>query len=667
MSRIGVFICHCGENISATVDVEKVAEVSGKLDGVVFSTDYKYMCSDPGQSLIKQAIKEKELTGVVVGACSPRMHEPTFRKACAEAGLNPYMCEMANLREHCSWVHEKSEATTQKAIDIVRTLVEKVKRNEPLFPIKVPITKTALVIGGGIAGIQASLDIANAGHKVVLVEKEPSIGGHMSQLSETFPTLDCSQCILTPRMVEVAQHPNITLMTYAELEKLDGFIGNFKATIRKKAKSIDEKLCTGCGLCTTKCPTKKIPSEFNAGLGLRTAIYVPFPQAVPNKPVIDKENCQYYQKGKCKVCEKVCPTGAIRFDQEDELVELEVGAVVAATGFNVMQPSGFPEYGYGKYKDVITGLQFERLASASGPTLGEIRRPSDGKIPEKIVFIACAGSRDPAKGIPYCSKICCMYTAKHAMLYQHKVHGGKSYIFYMDIRAGGKNYEEFTRRAIVEDEVNYVRGRVSKIYEENGKLIVKGVDTLLNAKPVEIEADMVVLASAAVANPGSEELAQRMHISYDAYNFFAEAHPKLKPVETNTAGIFLAGACQAPKDIPETVSQASGAAAKVAILFSQDELSREPVVAVVNRSAPPLYSTCVGCFMCATACPYQAIGEELITDRKGNVIKKVAKVNPGLCQGCGTCVAFCRSKSIDIQGYSNEQMYAEVMALLNGE
>jgi heterodisulfide reductase subunit A len=466
-------------------------------------------------------------------------------------------------------------------------------------------------------------------------------------------------------MVEVAQHPNITLMTYSELEKLEGFIGNFKATIRKKAKSIDEKLCTGCGQCCTKCPTKKIPSEFNTGLGNRTAIYVPFPQAVPNKPVIDKNNCLYYKNGKCKICEKVCPTGAIRFDQEDELVEIEVGAVVVATGFNVMEPSEFSEYGYGKYKDVITGLQFERLASASGPTLGEIRRPSDGKIPEKIVFVACAGSRDPAKGKPYCSKICCMYTAKHAMLYQHKVHHGKSFVFYMDIRAAGKNYDEFTRRAIVEDEVNYIRGRVSKVYEENGKLIVKGVDTLLNAKPIEIEADMVVLATAAVANPGAEELAQKMHISYDAYNFFSEAHPKLKPVETNTAGIFLAGACQAAKDIPETVSQASGAAVKVAILFSQNELSREPVVAVVNRSAPPLYSTCVGCFMCASACPYQAISEELITNRKGEVIKRVAKVNPGLCQGCGTCVAFCRSKSIDIDGYTNEQMYSEVMALLN--
>jgi heterodisulfide reductase subunit A len=665
MSKIGVFICHCGENISATVDVVRVAEAAGKLEGVEFSTDYKYMCSDPGQTLIKQMIKEKGLTGVVVAACSPRMHEPTFRKACSSAGLNPYMCEMSNLREHCSWVHDKSEATTQKAIDLVRTLVEKVKHNKPLYSIKVPVTKTALVIGGGIAGIQASLDIANAGHQVVLVEKDPSIGGHMSQLSETFPTLDCSQCILTPRMVEVAQHPNIKLLTYAELEKLEGFIGNFKATIRKKSKSIDEDICNGCGHCTTKCPNKKIPSEFNTGLGLRTAIYVPFPQAVPNKPVIDKENCSYYQKGKCKVCEKVCPTGAIRFDQEDELVELEVGAVVVATGFNVMESSEFSEYGYGKYKDVITGLQFERLASASGPTLGEIRRPSDGKIPQKIVFVACAGSRDPAKGKPYCSKICCMYTAKHAMLYQHKVHHGESTIFYMDIRAAGKNYEEFVRRAIVEDEVKYIRGRVSKVYEENGKLIVKGVDTLLNAKPVEIEADMVVLATAAVANSGAEELAQKMHISYDSYNFFSEAHPKLKPVETNTAGIFLAGACQAPKDIPETVSQASGAAAKVAILFSQDELSREPVVAVVNRSAPPLYSTCVGCFMCATACPYQAIGEELITNRKGEVIKRVAKVNPGLCQGCGTCVAFCRSKSIDIDGYSNEQMYSEVMALLN--
>ncbi|MGE5317480.1 MAG: FAD-dependent oxidoreductase, partial [Chloroflexota bacterium] len=610
MARIGVFICHCGENISSTVDCTKVCEAAAKQKHVAFATEYKYMCSDPGQTLIKEAIKEHNLTGVVVSACSPRMHEPTFRKVTAESGLNPFLCEMANLREHCSWVHEKSEATTNKAIDIVRTMIEKVKHNGALQPIKVPVTKTALVIGGGIAGIQAALDIANCGHKVIMVEKSPSIGGHMSQLSETFPTLDCSQCILTPRMVEAYQHPNITLYTYAEVEALDGFIGNFNVKIRKKAKSLDEKLCTGCGLCTTKCPQKKIPSEFEEKLGFRTAIYVPFPQAVPNRPVIDKENCTYYIKGKCKVCEVVCPTKAIRFDQEDEIIEIPVGAIVIATGFNIKRADFFPEYGYGKYKDVIDGLQFERLASASGPTKGEILRPSDGQKPKNIVFVACAGSRDPAKGIAYCSKICCMYTAKHAMLYKHKVHDGQAHVFYMDIRSAGKNYDEFVRRAIEEDHVNYIRGRVSTIYERNGKLIVKGADTLLGAQPVEIEADMVVLATAGIANPGAEELAQRLHVSYDSHKFFAEAHPKLKPVETNTAGIFLAGACQNPKDIPDSVSQASGAAAKVAALFSRDELTREPMVAEVNRMGPPMFSTCVGCFLCQSVCPYQAIERE---------------------------------------------------------
>ena len=664
MARIGVFVCHCGENISATVDCGKVAEVSAKIPGVAYSVDYKYMCSDPGQNLIKDAIKEKGLTGVVVAACSPRMHEPTFRRACAEAGLNPFLCEMANVREHVSWVHEKGEATTKKAIDVVRSLVAKVRFNEPLYPIKVPVTKTALVIGGGVAGIQAALDIANTGHKVIMVEREPSIGGHMSQLSETFPTLDCSQCILTPRMVEVAQHENITLYTYAEVESLDGFIGNFKVKIRKKSKSLDEKACTGCGLCTTKCPQKKIPSEFEEGLGFRPAIYVPFPQAVPNKPVIDRINCTYYKTGKCKICEKVCPTNAIRFDQEDEIVEAEVGAIVLATGFDIKRTDFFPEYGYNRHKDIIDGLQFERLASASGPTGGEIRRPSDGTIPKKVVFVACAGSRDEAKGIEYCSKICCMYTAKHAMLYKHKVHDGTPYVFYMDIRAGGKMYEEFVRRAIEDDGAKYIRGRVSKIYERDGKLIVMGADTLMGGQPVEIEADLVVLATASVANPGAEELAQKIHVSYDGHKFFSEAHPKLRPVETNTAGIFLAGACQAPKDIPESVAQASGAASKVSALFSQDELKRDPVIAVVHRTAAPVYSTCTGCLLCEKVCPYGAIGKEEIRSRDGNLIKTLALINPGLCQGCGTCVALCKSKSIDIHGYTNEQIYEEVDALL---
>ncbi len=665
MARIGVFICHCGENISATVDCSEVSLKAADLPGVALSTDYKYMCSDPGQTKIKEAIVEHKLTGVVVAACSPRMHEPTFRKACQEAGLNPYLCEMANIREHCSWVHEKGDATTQKAYDLVRTLVEKVKNNHPLETIKVPVNKKAIVIGGGVAGIQAALDIANGGHQVIMIERDPSIGGHMSQLSETFPTLDCSQCILTPRMVEVAQHPNITLHTYSELESMDGFIGNFNVRIRKKAKSVNEKLCTGCGLCITKCPTKKISNEFEQGLTTRTAIYVPFPQAVPNKPVIDRVNCRFFQTGKCKVCQKLCPTGAIDFEQEDEIIEEKAGAIVLATGFEIKKTDFFPEYGYGKYKDVIDGLQFERLASASGPTQGAIRRPSDGKVPEKVVFLACAGSRDPAKGIPYCSKICCMYTAKHAMLYKHKVHHGTPYVFYMDIRAAGKNYDEFTRRAIEDDGAKYIRGRVSSIYEKNGKLIVCGADTLLGGRPVEIEADMVVLATAAVSSVGSESLAQKLHVSYDSYKFFAEAHPKLKPVETNTAGIFLAGACQSPKDIPESVSAASGAAAKVLGLFSNNELSREPIVAKINRMPPPMFSTCMGCGMCQEICPYQAIDQENIKNRNGEVVRTIAKINPGLCQGCGTCVAFCKSKSIDLEGYSNKQVFSEVLALLN--
>jgi len=663
MSRVGVFVCHCGENIGATVDCAQVAKAAAGFPGVVEAVDYKYMCSDPGQNLLKEAVKTKRLDGVVVAACSPRMHEPTFRRATEEAGLNPFLCEMANLREHCSWVHLKADSTTAKAIDLVRLQVEKVKRNRPLHPIRVPVTRRALVLGGGIAGIQAALDIANAGHEVILVEKSPSIGGHMSQLSETFPTLDCSQCILTPRMVEVARHPKVTLYTWSELEKLEGFVGNFKATIRKKARKIDESICNGCGVCQQKCPVKKIPDEFNEGLSFRKAIYVPFPQAVPNKPVVDVANCTYYKTGKCKACEKYCDQKAIRLDQQDELVVHEVGAVVIATGFKTMPTERFPEYGYGVFPDVIDGLKFERLASASGPTGGAMKRPSDGKVPQTVVFIACAGSRDAQKGVPYCSKICCMYTAKHAMLYRHKVHGGRAVVFYMDVRAAGKSYDEFVRRAVEEDGVEYVRGRVSRVYQEDGRLVVKGADTLLGGEPVEIRADMVVLATAVQAHADAEPLAQKLHVSYDAYRFFAEAHPKLRPVETNTAGIFLAGACQAPRDIPESVAQASGAAVKVCGLFSQPELLREPVVAVVDRQPPPVFSHCTGCFLCQGACPYQAIEQEEIRSRKGELLKTVARVNPGLCQGCGTCVATCRTKTIDLQGYTNEQVFAEVMSL----
>ena len=664
--RIGVFICHCGENIGRTVDCAAVAEACGRFPGVAYSIDNKYMCSDPGQNVVKNAIKEKKLDAVVVGSCSPHMHEKTFRKACADAGVNPYLFEMANLREHCSWVHEDRVEATKKAIELTRIAVEKVKRNDPLSPIRVPVTKRSLVIGGGISGIQAALDIANAGFEVVLVEKEPSIGGHMSQLSETFPTLDCSQCILTPRMVEVYQHPKIKLLTYSEVENVEGFIGNFKVTVRKKARSIDETKCNGCGNCQQKCPIKKKAyNEFEENLAFRPAIYVPFPQAVPNIPVIDRSVCTYYQTGKCQMCVKVCGREAIMFEQEDTFVTEDVGSIIVATGYKLYtidkKPEesaikGYGEYGYGKYKDVIDGLQFERIASASGPTSGEILRPSDKTVPKKIVFIQCVGSRDEAKGFSYCSKICCMYTAKHAMLYKHKVHEGESYVFYMDIRAGGKGYDEFVRRAIEEDHVKYIRGRVSRIYEENGKYIVKGEDTLSNM-PVTIDADMVVLATAMIAQPNAAKLAQTIGMSYDKYGFYNEAHPKLRPVEVSTAGVFLAGACQSPKDIPESVSMASAAASKSLVLFGSDFLEREPTIAKVNESI------CAGCFYCQKVCAYNAVERKEVKDRNGNVVKVIAYVNSGLCQGCGTCNAVCPSKSVELIGFNDAQIYAEINAL----
>ena len=665
MARIGVFICWCGENIARSVDVERVAAEAANLPGVVCSTAYKYMCSDPGQSLIRRQIASERLTGVVIASCSPHMHLRTFRKTAQREGLNPYLVEMANIREHCSWVHPDRELATRKASELVRMAVAKVRFDHALAPISIPVTRRALVVGGGVAGIQAALDIADAGYEVVLVEREPSVGGKMAGLSETFPTLDCSQCILTPRMVDVGQHPRITLHTYSEVEGVEGYVGNFKVTVRKKARFIDVDRCTGCGQCWNACPSKKNPSAFDYGMGNRTAIYIPFPQAVPARPVIDKNACLYLTKGKCGVCAKRCQAEAVRFDDEDRIVTEEVGAVVLATGYKLYQigkdqsnerVSGYGEYGYGRYADVIDSLQFERLVSASGPTGGELRRPSDSQVPKTVVFLSCVGSRDNAKGISYCSKICCMYTAKHTMLYKHKVHDGQAHVFYMDIRAGGKNYDEFVRRAIEQDGAHYHRGRVSKITEENGQLIVRGVDTLAG-EPLTIRADMVVLASAMQPADRVEELAQKFNVGYDESGFLSESHPKLRPVETNAAGVFVCGACQGPKDIPESVAQATAAAGKVLIMFSSEQLTREPEVAMVHES------TCAACFACVRTCPYHAIERAEIRNRQGALIKRTARVNPGLCMGCGTCVAVCPSKSADLEGFTEQQVYAMVESL----
>ncbi|MEN6301190.1 MAG: CoB--CoM heterodisulfide reductase iron-sulfur subunit A family protein [Armatimonadia bacterium] len=659
MPRTGVFICHCGSNIAKTVDVAAVAEAVRSMPGVVHSEDYQYMCSSPGQERVREAIRKHKLDSVVVASCSPRLHEPTFRRCVAEEGLNPYLMEMANIREHCSWVHKDKEIGTPKAIDLVKAAIVKVQRNMPLYSTELPITRRALVIGGGIAGIQAALDIADAGHEVILVEKTPSIGGRMSQFDKTFPTLDCSACILTPKMVEIAQHPNIKLMTWSEVEKVEGFVGNFEVTIRQKARYVDLDACIGCGMCMEKCPARKIPSEFQAELGNRTAIYTPFPQAVPNVPVIDKENCIMLTKGKCGACAKVCPKQCINYEDEDKLVVEKVGAIVVATGFDVEPGKLYGEYLYGKHPDIITSLQFERLINVAGPTGGHLERPSDGKEPKTIVFIQCAGSRDEARGVPYCSKVCCMYTAKHALLLKEKYPDTQVYIFYIDVRATGKGYEEFIERAQQEFRAEYVRGRVSRIYPENDHLVVAGVDSLLG-KQVEVDADLVVLATPVLARQEARDVARMLNIATDAHGFFTEAHPKLRPAETLTAGIYLAGACLFPRDIPDSVASGGAAAAKVTGMFARETLESSPIVSAVDEKS------CVGCLNCLRVCPFKAIEEKVLENPKTGEKRVVATVNEGVCEGCGTCAAACPSGSISLKGFTDDQILAELDILCAG-
>lgn len=663
MSRIGVFVCHCGRNIAGTVNISEVVEAAEKMPGVVYVADNKYTCSEVGQASIAKAIQENRLNRVVVSACSPRMHENTFRKAISTAGLNPYFLEIANIREHCSWVHSDDKVlATVKAIDLVRMAVAKVARHQELFPKQIGLTKRALVIGGGISGIQTALDIADAGHEVILVEREPSIGGRMSQLDKTFPTLDCSACILTPKMVDVSQHPKIKLLTYAEVKGVKGFIGNFEVEILQKVRKVDHFKCTGCGTCWQKCPSK-VSSEFDVGMGKRTSIYIPFPQAIPNKPVIDTNSCRYMkylawsekQEGKkppeCRVCEKLCPTDAISWEQEDEVITEKVGAIIVATGYKTFDHTVYGEYGAGKYPDVITGLQLERLMCASGPTEGEVIRPSDGTHPKTVVFISCVGSRDDHVGRSYCSKVCCMYMAKHAIMLREHDPEVQSYVFYIDNRTGGKNYEEFSRRAQEEAGALYLKGRVSKIYQRGQKLMVCGDDALMG-RPVEIAADLVVLATGIDPSDGVVELAQTLNISYDTNHFLIEAHPKLRPVETQTSGIFLAGVAVGPRDIPDCVAQGSAAAAKVIGLLNRETLTSDPMTAIVDSMK------CVGCLVCADVCPFNAIESEMTRDKR-----TVAKVNESLCKGCGLCVATCRGGAINLHGFTDQQLLAEVIAL----
>jgi len=648
--RIGVYICHCGSNIAGTVDVAEVTRFAKDLDSVIAARNYKFMCSEPGQNLIKEDIKALGLNRIVVASCSPTLHEPTFRRVCQETGINPYLFQMANIREQCSWVTEDHDGATEKAKALVSAAVRRVYYHQPLERKEVPINPNTLVVGGGIAGIQAALKIADSGHKVYLVERTPSIGGHMAQLDKTFPTLDCSACILTPKMTLVGSHPHIELMTYSEVIEVSGYIGNFKAKIRKKARYVDEDKCTGCSLCQEKCPWK-VPSEFDLGLGKRKAIYTPFAQAVPNIPVIDTQHCAYFLKGTCRACEKFCEAKAINFEQEDEVIEIDIGNIILATGYDVFQPDGIYKYGYGKLANVVTSLEFERLVNSAGPTQGEIVL-KDGRHPESIAIIHCAGSRDKDYH-EYCSRVCCMYSMKFSHLIREHIPGAKVYEFYVDIRSFGKGYEEFYNRVTDEGTV-FIQARPGAVTnipekpEEEGKLIVqyalKGDSQ--HRQPV----DMVIISTALEPQRDMEAVGRLFGVSRSADGFFLERHPKMDPVATMSDGIFVVGCCQGPKDIPDTIAQASAAAARVLAMISKGQVEVEATTAVIDEER------CAGCRTCEGLCPFRAIS----FDKE----KSVSRVNEALCKGCGVCVAACPSGAITGKHFTTEQVMAEIAGIL---
>lgn len=655
--KIGVYVCHCGTNISSMVDVEKVKEWAQErlgAEGVVISRDYKFMCSSLGQELIEKDIAALGLDRVVVAACSPHLHEKTFRTAAERSGLNPYLTELVSIREQVSWVHTDKIIATEKAKALIAGTVKRIAYNEALEKLKVPINPNTMVVGGGIAGIQAALEIANAGFHVYLVEREPSIGGHMAQFDKTFPTLDCSACILTPRMVEAGTHPNITLLTWSEVTGVAGFVGCFNVTIRKKARYINEKDCTGCGICWEKCPKKVIDDVYEAGLGYRKAVYTSFAQAVPKYPVIDRANCTYFQKGTCKACEKFCPTNSINFDQQDEFITIEVGNIILATGYDLFDAGRISNYGYGRLRNVFTSLEFERLSNASGPTSGEITL-RDGKTrPQTVGIIHCVGSRDKNYN-NYCSTICCMQSLKFAHLVKERT-GADVYEFYIDMRTAAKSYDEFYQR-VMEEGTLFVRGKVAEITDaaraphEKGKLIIQVEDTLIG-KQRRIPVDMVILSNGMEPRYDAKETGKLFGISCSTDGWFMERHPKLDPISTMTEGIFIAGCATGPKDIPASVSQGAAAAARVLDKILQKEVELEPIRASVNELI------CSGCRICNNICPFNAITyiENLA----------VTRINPALCQGCGTCVAACPAGAINGTGFSNEQIFAQIEGILMG-
>ena len=642
--RIGVYVCHCGSNIAGFLDVEKVTEFAQGLDSVVVGRHYTFMCADPGQELIKQDIRELGLNGVLVCSCSPTLHLRTFREACQDAGLNPHQCEMATIREHCSWVHShKRELATEKAMALVAAGVRRLVHDYPLEAKWALVNPDTLVLGGGIAGIQAALEIADAGHKVYLVEREPSIGGHVAQLDKTFPKLDSASRVLSSKMNLVGSNGYIELLTNSEVVEVSGYIGNFRVKIKRKARYVDETKCDGCGICWEKCPVQA-DSEFDLGLSKRKAIYTPFSQAVPNVPIIDREQCAHFSKDGCQECKELCPAKAIDFEQSDQFMEVQVGGIIVATGYDVFDPTPVSQYGYKRYDNVITSLELERLCSATGPTGGEIVL-KDGSTPQSVAIIHCVGSRDENYH-EYCSRVCCMYSLKFSHLIKEKIADAEVYEFYIDMRCFGKGDEEFYKR-VSQEGINFIRGKPAQVTdvaiseEEKEKLIVVCEDTLLGGI-IRVPVDMVILSIAMEPRSDTDEVARLFSLGRSRDGFFLERHPKLDPVGSMIDGVYMAGCCQGPKDIPDTVAQAYGAAAKALALISRGKVEMEAATAFVDEEI------CSGCGYCEAACAYSAIE---IDPRR-----KVAKVNEAVCKGCGACAVSCPSKAMQVKNFTPKQI-----------
>jgi heterodisulfide reductase subunit A len=651
--RIGVYVCHCGLNIAGSVDCEEVTKYAQTLPHVVLAKDNRYTCSDQGQDIIKNDIKEQKLNRVVVASCSPRLHEPTFRKACEEAGLNKYLFEMANIREQCSWVHlYDRKGATEQAKDLVKMAVAKASCLEPADEIEVPITRNALVIGAGVAGIQAALDLAETGYKVYLVEKEPSIGGMMARIDKTFPTMDCSICILAPKMSDVGHHPNIELLTNSEVSEVKGYIGNFHVKVLKKPRYV-KKDCSACGECVKVCPVIA-PNEFDVGLATRHGIYSPFAQAVPSTYIIDMNLC-LNKEGVivCDKCLKACERQAIDFDMKPETVDLEVGTIIVATGADVFDPSVLPNYGYGKYPNVITSLEFERLINAGGPSGGRLLRPSDLQIPKRVAFIQCVGSRSDRSGKLYCSNVCCMNTIKDALLIKEHWPETEIYVFYVDIRAYGKGFEDLYKRARKEGVV-FIRGLPAEIVEDRKThdLWLIGENTL-QQEMYKVSAGMAILSIGLEPRKDAEAIQRLLMLSRTQDGFFMEAHPKLRPVDAATGGIFFAGCAEAPKDIKDSVTQAGAAAARAGILMAKGKVTVEAITPIY------LAEKCKACGLCVKVCPYNAIS----LDKDSKLIHIVEAA----CGGCGTCAAECPFGALTQSHFTDEQLIAQVDAVTEHE